>query len=113
MRVTMLKRLRTRFAIRRLRKAVLAAAKARGPTLRVTSFGAYWIHPRHLAVWIEVESDAQRDALLNDPAFMAGLCELPAQINYPPEGREGVGFDVASKETVDRDYGGNWWHFYK
>jgi hypothetical protein len=109
----MLRTLWTRFAIHRLVRIVCKHAEARMPILGITWFGAYWIHPRHLAIWIEVDTDAQRDALLNDRTFMDRLRALPAQLHYPAAGRAEVGFGVASKETVDRDCDGSWYLFYK
>ncbi len=109
----MLRMLWTSFAVRRLVRQVRELARTQTPILGITWFGAIWIHPRHLAVWIEVETDAQRDALLNDKAFMDKLRALPAQVHYPADGRAEIGFGVASKETVDRECGGSWYLFYK
>lgn len=103
----------TSFTARLLVRQVRKLAQAQTPILGITWYGAIWIHPRHLAIWIEVETDAQRDALLNDKAFMDELRGLPAKVRYPAEGRAEVGFGVASKETVDRECGGSWYLFYK
>lgn len=81
--------------------------------LRITWIGAYWIHPKHIFISIEVQTDAERDVLSNDRAFMAGLRQSLVDVNYPIEGREGAHFGIASQETVDRDFQGSWWYFYK
>lgn len=109
----MLRALWTRFAIHWLVKLVRKHAEARLPILGITWFGAYWIHPRHLAIWIEVETDAQRDELLSDKTFMEKLRDLPGRAHYPAAGRAEVGLCIASKETVDRECDGNWYLFYK
>jgi hypothetical protein len=109
----MLRALRTRFAIFRLCRAVERRARRECAPEGVTWFGAYEIHPKHLAIWIQVRTDEEKNRLQNNPTFMSELRDLLDQVNYPIEGRTGVGFGIASQEEVDRDYGGNWWHFFK
>ncbi len=109
----MLSTLRTRLAISRLCRAVKRLARARGVEASVLWFGAYWIHPQHLAVIVRVGTDAEKARLGHDQGFRADLQAALTAVGYPAAGREGVGFEVESDETVDRDWNGSWWQRFK
>lgn len=80
----------------------------------VTYFGATDIDPKHLVVWLCVETDAECARL------EANLLSIRDQIHacfraehYPSQAVPFIGVGVAAQETVTRDYKGNWWHFFK
>jgi hypothetical protein len=84
-----------------------------GTEVRTTSFGAVDINPVHLAVWFITDTDAQRDQLLASPDFVQTCRAALVASGYPSEAVHHVGFSAASEETVQRDWGGNWWQFFK
>ncbi|MBL9050567.1 MAG: hypothetical protein JNK19_10700 [Tabrizicola sp.] len=84
-----------------------------GFVIRTTSYGAVDIDPVHLAIWFMTDSDAQRDRLLALPDFDQTCRAALAASGYPPQAIPQVHFSAASEETVQRDWGGNWWHFFK
>ena len=100
-------------AARRATGRFLAYVRKRLPTARANHLGALDIHPRHFAVWIITDTDAERDALLADATLDADFRRALAEADYPVEGRDGAGFTAQSQETVDRDWGGNWFHAMK
>ena len=79
----------------------------------VTHYGAFDIHPRHLAYWLCVKTDAEKQRLIADETLMRKLREVLVAYAYPPEGRDSVHIGFESQETVDRESGGNWWHHWK
>ena len=84
-----------------------------GPVQRVFSFGATDLDPRHLAVWIVTSRDRDRDRLRADRALEAELRGALRDLGYPEAAIPEVGFAFESQQTVNRDYGGNWWHAVK
>lgn len=102
-----------RQAVRRAEIAITSDVRRTIPDARVTSFGAIDLYPACLAFWICVATDAQRDALLGDPTFAARMRRIVADCGYPQDSVDRVGFTSESDETVDRDWGGNWYHAMK
>ena len=102
-----------RQAVRRAETAITSDIRRTIPDARVTSFGAIDLYPGCLAFWICVPTDAQRDALLGDPAFATRLRRIVADSGYPEDSVDRVGFASESDETVDRDWNGNWYHAMK
>jgi hypothetical protein len=109
----MLRRLATRIAIYRLCRHAKQQAARRGVHASVTWFGAYYIHPRHLAVIVRVPVDRDKAKLSSDSTFLTDLRNKLIAVNYPTEGRESVAFEVESQETVDREFNGNWYYRFK
>ena len=107
------RRLATRIAIFRLCRRARLQASDRGVKATAYWFGAYYIDPKHLAVIIRVRTDGDKAKLNNNPTFLPALKRELAAVNYPIEGREGVGFEVESYETVHREFGGSWYHRFK
>ena len=95
----------------RIERDILALARSRCAGARVLSFGATHSDLKHLAIWISTPTDADRDALRGDPTFIAALYDALRKASYPTI--EIAGFAFESQETVDRDYGGNWWYAVK
>lgn len=58
-------------------------------------------------VWLGTHTDAERDRLLVEPLVLLRVQELADD-----EGLAALifGVTVESQETVDRDYGGSWFH---
>lgn len=76
-------------------------------------YGANWIHPKHLAIWICVQTDAEKDAVNSNSELLASIRRHLAENGYPEEGVDEVYIGSESKETVDRVSGGNWWYHFK
>ncbi len=106
----MFRTLRTRIAIFRLCRKEARLAGERGVRASAFAIGAYWIHPRHLAVFVKVRSDSEKRQLLDDDSFMLSLRRALIKVDYPAEGHEGVSFDVESQETVNREFQGSWYY---
>ncbi len=79
----------------------------------VTHYGANDIHPKHLVYWIVVRSDEEKLRLDRDKVLHSKLRGLLDTHDYPVEGRAGVHIGFESKETVDREAGGNYYNFWK
>ena len=98
-------------AILRSRRAVRRELKDRGfDHFRVSSFGATSIDPRHLCICIDVNSDDERNRLYEDQALIDQLRQALIACGYPEGSVPLVSFSVESQETVDRDFGGNWFY---
>ncbi len=81
--------------------------------IRVDYFGAYDINPQNLAFWICIETDKEKEKLKNDNLLINTLKNLLIKYDYPEKAIEQVSIDFQSQETVDREYAGNWYYFYK
>lgn len=79
----------------------------------VTHYGANDIHPKHLVYWIVVRTDSEKQRLGNDKNLLRKLRGLLDEHDYPVEGRSGVHIGFESKETVDREAGGNYYVYWK
>jgi hypothetical protein len=93
-------------AKRRIRKAARRYCR----DAKVFSFGAIDINPDNLAIWITTATDDERNVMRASPEFLSELREIRLAAGYPRAAIPEVGFEFESQQTVDRDYGGNWWY---
>ena len=94
-------------------KRIKSLAQLHCAKAKTFHFGAVDIHPKHLAIWITTPSDAERDRLRTLPGLEAKFRQALRDAGYPEDAVPLVGFAYESQETVDRHYGGNWWHAVK
>jgi hypothetical protein len=94
----------------RARRAIKRLVRRYCPRAKLFSFGATWIDPRYLAIWIATETDDERDRLRAMPDLIDAFRQALGDAGYPPAAIPEVGFEFESEETVRRDYGGNWFH---
>jgi len=92
---------------------MVALARETEPSAGIFHFGAVDIHPKHLAYWITTDTDAQRDRLAADTGMQDEFRRILMRVGYPAEAILDVGFAFQSEETVQRDYGGNWYYAVK
>ena len=92
---------------------MVALARAKEASAGIFHFGAVDIHPKHLAYWITTATDAQRDRLAADSEMQDEFRRILMREGYPADAILEVGFAFQSEETVERDYGGNWFHAVK
>jgi hypothetical protein len=95
--------IRSRWAIKRI-------LKARGQNFRVHSFGATHIDPVHLCICINVDKDYERDDIYNDSELLEQFRKAILKTGYPKDSVSLLNFSVESQQTVDRDFGGNWFY---
>lgn len=79
----------------------------------VEHFGSTYLHPKHLAYVVIVKTDAEMEVLKQDADLMAQFRALLDEYHYPKSGKDEVEFDFASSETCDREFEGNWFHYFK
>jgi len=79
----------------------------------VTHYGAIDIHPKHLVIWIVVQSDREKARLSRDASLMQRLRAFLAEFQYPVEGRDKAHIGFESVETVNRESGGDFWRHWK
>lgn len=100
-------------AIARAEREIVTIARKREPSASAFHFGAVDIDPKHLAYWITTATDAERDRLAADVELHAAFRRAVAEAGYPAEAVAEVGLAFQSEETVQRDYGGNWYYAVK
>ena len=78
----------------------------------VTHFGAFDIDPQYLVYCIQVKTD---DSLgeWNRDELKEWIRKSLGKAGYPEEAIRKVQIRIDSEETVNRDYNGNWYHYYK
>lgn len=92
---------------------MVALARTKEQSAGIFHFGAVDIHPKHLAYWLTTATDAQRDRLAADSAMQDEFRRILLRAGYPADAVLEVGFAFQSEETVQRDYGGNWYYAVK
>ena len=90
-------------------RAALEAVRKAVPLASGFHFGAYHIDPQLMAFWIMTETDAERDAVLAEGLADATFRRALGQAGYPRKAIPLITVTAESQETVDRDFGGNWW----
>lgn len=59
-------------------------------------------------VWLEVATDERRDSLCGSHPFLAEVKAVMKQAGFTQSEVAGVTTHVESRETIDRDFDGNW-----
>lgn len=95
---------------RRVEQAVVAHARTLVPHAGGFSFGATDIDPKYFVIFVTTPTDLDRDRLASDTSLVGQFQKILRTEGYPSLAVPEVGFEFESQETVDRDYGGNWWH---
>jgi hypothetical protein len=99
--------------IERARIGIEALARQHAAIQFVTWIGAVEIDPKHLAFWIFTRTDAERDRLAVKAGLLDQLRQFVREAGYPRVAVPRVGFAFESKETVDRDWDGDYWRAMK
>lgn len=79
----------------------------------VFHLGAYTIDPKCLVFIVHVESDVEKERLINSTNFMSEVKETLDIYDYPIQSRDNIVFEVESHETVNRESGGDWYLHFK
>lgn len=98
---------RRRRHVERLVQAAREAAQQRTSVVNATWWGTLGGTP-NILVRMDVRSDADRETLMTEE-FRATVTRLAAAHGF---GAAQVQLVVDSHETVDRDFGGDWWTYY-
>lgn len=93
----------------RSRRAIRRLLRTHYPEVQVWSMGVSHIYPKYLCICIDVRTDAERDRLVKDAEIGQQMRALILDSGYPSDVVPILGFSIESKETIDRDFGGNSW----
>lgn len=96
--------------VQRVRSNVRAILSKQYPAAMVSSRQTVATDPRSFAVLILLTTDREREELKRDRHFTEQFRQALVDADYPISARAHVGFEVDSRETVDRDFGGAWPH---
>jgi hypothetical protein len=77
--------------------------------------GAQWFRTfrGEPVIWLVTASDAERERVAEHRLFRDTVCLLLLEAGLEDDLASRAGVAVESQETVDRDFGGNWWHAMK
>ncbi len=95
--------------IHRVRANVRAILSKQYPDATVGSYGQTGADPRPFVVTINTSRDRERDEIRRDPLLRDRFRQALVDADYPASAIPRVGFDVQSQQTVDRDFGGDWY----
>ncbi len=95
--------------VHRVRANVRAILSQDYPAATVSSFGATGDDPRAFTVTIDVQYDRERDEIRMDPLLRERFRQALVNADYPVAAIPRVGFNVQSQQTVNRDFGGDWY----
>ena len=79
----------------------------------IDSYGAVDIDPKHLVIWICVQSDRMKDRLAVEPDLPNEIRSILIKNNYPHQSVDEVYIGIESQETVDRESDGDWYLHFK
>jgi hypothetical protein len=97
------------FSVLRAKREMKSIVRRLYPEALVLSRqGATAISPKHLAFCILTNTDNERDLLRRDPETYHQLRDALLRSGYPHDAIPLVHFGIQSRETVDRDYQGDW-----
>jgi hypothetical protein len=96
--------------IARARGKIRQLVRAKYPDARISSFGASAISPIYLCMCIDMQRDSEKEDLLADAELMNRMREALRDSRYPANAISAVTFSIESQQTVDRDFGGNWFY---
>lgn len=94
--------------VHRVHANVRAVLREEHPTATVSSFGATELDRRAFTVTIDVAYDRERDEIRRDPLLRERFRQALVNADYPVAAIPRVTFDVQSKQTVDREFAGDW-----
>jgi hypothetical protein len=107
-------RIRLRLSIWLAKIRIHRVAKEHGVTPKfIWWIGAIDLDPKHLVFWIAADRDSERDELLADQTFRSDCIDAIIATGYPPDAARFTGIAIESQQTVDREFGGNWWYTIK
>jgi hypothetical protein len=80
------------------------------PDAKVSSMGMSSIDPRYFCILIDVKTDSEKRELLEDTDLRKSIRQAALDAGYPAESVPLIEVSIESQQTVDRDWGGNWYH---
>lgn len=76
-------------------------------------YGALDIDPGYLAIWIIVNTDADKAALNHNQAMLDSFKRRLVENGYPSRALPSIHIGAESQETIDRESQGNWYYHFK
>ena len=97
--------------------AVVRSSKDRGPAIEShLHYGAMGIDPKHLAIWYIYRTDEDLAAARSggDEASLIALTRAElARLGFPQAALQEIHVGCESRETIEREAGGNPYQFFK
>jgi len=94
----------------RIRRGVRKLVQRSLPNAKVSSMGMSSIDPRYFCVLIDVDTDSEKRQLLDDKDFDGKIRKIALDAGYPELSIPLFSVSIESQQTVDRDWGGNWFY---